>query len=155
VRERNLFERLHDLLVRHLPDRLRPTGAAFDWKELDRSIFGALRDRPWIMAPSLLLYLVGWTIGIGEVALVLSLLGSPVVWRTAVAIETLAVVIDTLLFFIPARLGTQEGGKYVIFLLLGLDPQTGLVLGVVRRLRDVVWAMVGLAILGYLQKTSE
>jgi glycosyltransferase 2 family protein len=154
-RGRNLFERLHGLVTRHVPARLRPTGAAFDWKELDRSIFGPIRDRPWIMAPSLILYLVGWIIGIAEVALVLSLLGSPVEWRTAAAIETLAVIIDTLLFFIPARLGTQEGGKYVIFQMLGLDPHTGLALGFVRRLRDVVWALVGIAILGYLQKRPD
>ena len=154
-RGRNLFERLHGLIIRYVPERLRSSGVAFDWKELDRVIFGAIRDRPWVLAPSIVLYLAGWTVGVAEAVLVLSLLGSPVSWGTGIAIETLAVLIDTLLFFVPARLGTQEGGKYMIFQLLNLDPRTGLSLGFVRRLRDIVWGLVGMAVLGYLQKRSD
>lgn len=152
ARRRNLFERLHGLLVRLVPGRLRPGSDVSQWRALDEAIFGAIRDRPRDLVSSLLFYLLGWTIGVAEVALVLSLLGSPVGWRTAALIEMLAVIIDTVLFFVPGRLGTQEGGKYVIFQMLGLDPRTGFALGFVKRLREIVWALVGIAILGYLQR---
>ena len=61
-------------------------------------------------------------------------------------------MIDTLLFFVPARVGTQEGGKYAIFRLLRLDPRVGFALGLVRRLRELVWALVGLAVLAGWQR---
>jgi putative membrane protein len=155
ARRRNLFERLHGLLLRFVPGRLRPATDVSQWRALDEAIFGAIRDRPWDLVPSLLLYLLGWSIGIAEVALVLSLLGAPVGWRTAASIEMLAVIIDTVLFFVPGRLGTQEGGKYVIFQMLGLDPRTGVALGFVKRLREIIWALMGIAILGYLQRRAE
>ena len=65
----------------------------------------------------------------------------------AVTIEVLSVAIDALLFFVPAKAGTQEGGKVLIFHLLGLDPAKGLALGIVRRLRELSWSMVGLIVL--------
>jgi hypothetical protein len=35
----------------------------------------------------------------------------------------------------------------VIFQVLGLDPTKGLALGIVRRLRELTWALVGLVVL--------
>ena len=116
---------------------------------------GSAIRHPWALGPSLLLYLLGWVIGVAEVALILALLGAPVAWRVAASIQLLAVIIDTVLFFVPGRLGTQEGGKFVIFQMLGLDPRTGFALGFVIRLRELAWALVGIAMLGYLQRKRE
>ena len=55
--------------------------------------------------------------------------------------------IDALFFFVPAKAGVQEGGKALIFRLLGLDPAKGLVLGIVRRLRELTWSLIGLVVL--------
>jgi hypothetical protein len=60
----------------------------------------------------------------------------------------LAVLIEGAFFFVPARVGVQEGGLYTIFFALGLDPAKGFSLGLVRRLRELVWGLVGLIILG-------
>ena len=65
----------------------------------------------------------------------------------AMTIEVLSVAIDALLFFVPAKAGTQEGGKVLIFQMLGLDPAKGLALGIIRRLRELSWSMVGLIVL--------
>jgi hypothetical protein len=56
------------------------------------------------------------------------------------------VTIDGILFFVPAKAGTQEGGKMLIFSLLGLDPAKGLSLAIARRIRELTWAGIALLI---------
>jgi hypothetical protein len=68
-------------------------------------------------------------------------------WQTALALETGSVLIDGILFFVPAKMGTQEGGKVLLFATLGLDPARGLTVGVVRRIRELAYAGLGLLVL--------
>ncbi len=122
------------------------------WRSLADATVGSLRRRPGDFLLAVGLHYIGWVIGIVEARLVLSLLLAPVSWRQAFAIESLSVAIEGILFFVPAKMGTQEGGKYVIFAALGLDPAKGFALGFVRRLRELAWAAVGLAIYGWFQR---
>ncbi len=107
--------------------------------------------RPRALLPSTAWFFVGWAVGVIEIYLILYCFGLAD-WQRALTIETLTVAIDGLLFFVPAKAGTQEGGKVLIFSLLGLDPAKGLALGIVRRLRELTWAGVGLAILSRHQR---
>lgn len=122
------------------------------WRALADATLGALRRRPGDFALSVALYGAGWLVGAVEVLLILSLLHVPVGWRQAFAIEALSVAIEGVFFFVPAKMGTQEGGKYLIFHVLRLDPARGIALGFVRRLRELVWAAVGLVLLGIAQR---
>ena len=61
--------------------------------------------------------------------------------------ETGSVLIVGILFFVPAKVGTQEGGKVFLFSALGLDPVRGLTVGIVRRIRELAYAGLGLAVL--------
>jgi hypothetical protein len=67
--------------------------------------------------------------------------------RLALTIQVLATAIDAILFLVPARAGIQEGGKVLIFSILGLDTAKGLALGIARRIRELGWGLVGLLIL--------
>jgi hypothetical protein len=89
-------------------------------------------------------------VGAAEVYLILRWAATPVDWQTALALETGAVLIDGMLFFVPAKVGTQEGGKVVVFAALGLNPARGLTVSIVRRLRELTYAGVGLIALGCL-----
>jgi putative membrane protein len=92
-------------------------------------------------------FFVGWCMGVVEIYLILWFLGVPVSVHRALTVEVLSVAIDGMLFFVPAKAGTQEGGKVLIFTVLGLDPAKGLALGIVRRIRELTWASIGLLIL--------
>jgi putative membrane protein len=92
-------------------------------------------------------FFVGWCMGVVEIYLILWFLGVPVSVHRALTVEVLSVAIDGMLFFVPAKAGTQEGGKVLIFTVLGLDPAKGLALGIIRRIRELTWASVGLLIL--------
>lgn len=113
---------------------------------LDREIAG-IYDEPWSFALSVTGFWVGWLFGLLEIYLLLHFLDAGASLPRALTIETFSVTIDAVLFFVPAKAGTQEGGKMLIFQLLGLDPTKGLALGLARRIRELTWAGVGLTLL--------
>lgn len=92
-------------------------------------------------------FFFGWLMGVVEIYLILHFLDAGPSVRRALAIEVLSIAIDAILFFVPAKAGTQEGGKVLIFSMLGLDPAKGLALGIARRIRELFWSLVGLVIL--------
>ncbi len=102
---------------------------------------------PGAVVLSVLCFFIGWCMGVVEVYIVLYCLELGATVGRAVTIEVLSVAIDALVFFVPAKAGTQEGGKVLIFHLLGLDPAKGLAFGIARRLRELSWSMVGLSVL--------
>lgn len=96
-------------------------------------------------------FFLGWTCGVIEMYLILWFLDVGASVQRALTIEVLSAAIDGLLFFVPVKAGTQEGGKVLIFTLLGLGPAKGLAAGIIRRIRELTWAFVGLVILWYQQ----
>jgi hypothetical protein len=125
---------------------LRPS-----WAGPGREVDAALaRLGPWRAAGALGCFVLGWTVGVAEIYLILHWVAAPVDWQTALALETGSVLVDGMLFFVPAKVGTQEGGKVVLFAALGLDPARGLTVGIVRRIRELSYAGLGLIALGCL-----
>ena len=132
-------------LENRIPPRARETGAR---------ALASVHSRPAAFALSIAASFAAWSIGVVETLLVLSLLGHPVGVALAIAIESMAVVIEGVLFFVPAKMGTQEGGRVLIFTLLGLPPALGLALGLVRRAKELAWAVPGLTILGLQRRIA-
>ena len=93
--------------------------------------------------------------GAVEIYLILHWVGDTVDWQTALALETGSVILDGMLFFVPAKVGTQEGGKVAIFAALGLSPARGLTVGVVRRSGSSSTRALGLVALAWLSARSS
>jgi glycosyltransferase 2 family protein len=130
------------------------SGRALGWMGLGAPVVGHLtrlddhvrafyRSQRARLGLSLLFHFLGWIGGSVEVWLALRFLGSPVDPGTAIVIEAFASAIRSATFLIPASLGVQEGGFVGIFLALGLDAGAGLTFGLVRRVRELAWALVG------------
>lgn len=102
------------------------------------------RRHPGRFVISTLLFLLAYAWGTFEAYWICYFLGIPVSIGTALTIEALSTALDGLLFMVPARMGTQEGGKTAIFAALGLSPSSGFAFGVVRHVRELVWAGLGL-----------
>lgn len=100
-------------------------------------------------------FFTGWCIGVVEIYLILWFLDVPVNVHRALTIEVLSVAIDGMLFFVPLKAGTQEASKVLIFTLLGLDPAKGLALGILRRIRELTWAGIGLLLLSRHQLAAR
>jgi uncharacterized protein (TIRG00374 family) len=122
------------------------------WKRTESETLGVLRERPGSFVTAVAITFLDWQLGVVEALLILRFLHLPVSFPQAYAIELLSVVIEGILFFVPAKIGTQEGGKVLIFLAMGLDPAKGLTLGLIRRLCGLFWAGVGLVFLGRLSR---
>lgn len=100
------------------------------------------------------LFFLGWVLGVVEVYLILWLLDVPASLELATKIEILSVAFDGMFFFVPAKLGTQEAGKVLIFQTLGLDPSKGLSFGILRHIRELSWSLIGLGMLWWQQRRS-
>jgi Lysylphosphatidylglycerol synthase TM region len=121
------------------------------WAGPGRDLDAALaRLGSWRAVASLGCFVLGWAVGAAEIYVILRWLSAPVNWQMALAIETGSVLIDGILFFVPAKIGTQEGGKVLLFAALGLNPARGLTVGVVRRIRELAYAGLGLVALSWL-----
>ena len=68
-------------------------------------------------------------------------------YAKAFLIGGMSTAILNLFFFVPYELGSREGGMYLIFNLLGLEPGWGVYAVIVNRLREVLWIGAGLALL--------
>jgi uncharacterized protein (TIRG00374 family) len=136
--------------LRAISLRVPPT-----WRDAIPRSLRVLRERPGHFGLSVGASLLVWQMGVVETFLILRFLRAPSGPVQAYGIEVLAVAIEGVLFFVPAKMGTQEGGKILIFLAAGLDPAKGLALGLVRRIRELAWAAVGLGVLGAIQRRKS
>lgn len=83
-----------------------------------------------------------------EVLTVMNALGHHIGFLALLAVEAANRLVKILSFYVPGRVGVDEGGAAGAFLLLGMDPGAGLTLALARRMQALFWAAVGLAWLG-------
>ena len=84
-----------------------------------------------------------------EVVVVLLSLHLPVHFVAVLAIEGMTRALKMISGWIPARLGSDEGGAISAFALTGLSPLLGLSLALTRRSRDLLWALIGIVWLAW------
>jgi len=149
LQKRGLFARLAKMLNRFASGRewLDFSGGA---EALDAAVQGAYA-RPRVGLNSFLLNLAGWLAGIGEVWLVLFLLGHPVSLLNALMLESLGQAIRGIAFAIPGALGVQEGGYVLLGALIGLDAPTALALSLMKRARELLLGIPALVYWQYLE----
>ncbi len=87
--------------------------------------------------------LLGWCGGLLETYIVLRLLTRTEGWWTAFAVETLAMALNTMLLWVPARVGSAEGVRVAVFVLLGLPAAQGAAYSLARRARELAWILPG------------
>ena len=103
----------------------------------------------------LLFHAAGWMLGAFETYVILRALGEGVSFDVAFLITSLAVIINSLFFFMPSNIGVLEGGQVFLFLTLGLNPALGLALGIIKRMRKIFWISVGWIFLTRLSRQAR
>ena len=114
---------------------------------LDASIGEFYREKSNHFGAAVAWCFVGWCGGLVETYLVLRLLSPTHGWPTAVAIESLAMVLNNILLFIPGRVGSAEGVRVGVYALVGLGAAQGTAYALVRRGRELVWLVPGFIVL--------
>src|SRR5216684_8777699 len=91
-----------------------------------------------------LCYVVAWSLGPIEIYILLKLLHQTATIQVALLVEGIGLLIERATFLIPAKLVSQEGGKALILGMLGYPPGIGFVVGFIRRIKEMVWVLLGL-----------
>lgn len=98
------------------------------------------------IAVSAALHLVCWIAGGAETCIIFLLLGQPISMAEALIIDSLVSGLRTFGFLVPAAAGVQEAAYVLVSTLVGIPPATALAVSLVRRARDLVIGMPGLAV---------
>jgi glycosyltransferase 2 family protein len=123
--------------------------------ELDRTIarFYAQQRPAFFLSTGL--FLLGWLAEALEVFVIILCLGQPVTVLDAVAIGALSVFIKGGTFFIPGSLGAQDAGNLFLLTAFGYGEVTGLTFALLRRVRELVWILLGLVCLVVMTRGKE
>lgn len=123
-------------------------------ERLDRELATLHRERPGAFAASVAWHFGGQLVGVLQLLYILVALGVPADLLTCVGIEALALLADSAVFFVPGRVGVQEGGRVLVFTILGLGAGTGLAVALIVRLNQLTVAALGLVAFGYFSLTT-
>ncbi len=92
-----------------------------------------------------------WLLGAGEIWLMLLAFGHPANLAKCVVVESLSMTARSAGFLVPGALGVQEVAVIVAGGLVGLSPETAMLVAVVKRVRDVVVGVPGLLLWQWLE----
>jgi len=104
---------------------------------VDRALSGVLGRRR-ALGRSAVWHLAGWLSQVGETWLIMRLLGHPISWLAALAIESLAASARGAAFAVPGGIGVQEAALVVVAAPFGIDKATALALGIIKRGRELL-----------------
>ena len=141
--------RINAWLKRRIPALVdSPTLAHLD--ELDQLMSGYYRQHAPRFVKSIAWAFAGWVVGLGELYVTLFFLGTEVSFTDLWIIEAVSQLIRVCSFFVPLSLGVQEGGLVLIFVSMGYTADLGLAVSLVRRIKELLWVGLGLALGGGL-----
>ena len=116
-------------------------------RQVDAAVSGFYGREPRAFASSATAYLLGWLSDTIEVWVVSAWLGWDILWPEAFVIEAFIGVAKALGTFIPASLGVQESGVVLLFRAFGLTSTQALTYALIRRARELIYALAGLGLL--------
>jgi len=119
--------------------------------ELSNHISSFYKKNPKRVLTSICYAFSGWVVGLAELYVAMHFLGVELSLSELWIIEALAQLIKAGSFFIPLSIGAQEGGFIIVFSAMGLPTGVGLTLSLVRRIKELLWVGLGLALAGQLE----
>ena len=92
---------------------------------------------------AIFLALWNWLLGVLEVFYAMHFLGFPITLSEAYIIEAVTQMVRMGTFFIPMSLGAQEGTFVIVVQIITGSGVAGLALGIIRRIRELIWILLG------------
>jgi hypothetical protein len=114
---------------------------------LDQSLRTYYRDEWRRLTLSVFFHALGGAASILETLVILWVLGITTSLALATVIEAVGSAVRFATFLVPASIGALEGANAGAFAALGLGAGAGLAFSLMRRARQVVWIVLGLAVL--------
>jgi hypothetical protein len=116
---------------------------------LEERIYGFYDRNQRSLIPIFILELLFHSAGVAEIYTTLLFISpdSPPTLKTAFILESVNRIINVAFKFVPLRVGIDEGGTGQVSKVLGFTKATGVTLAIVRKGRDIFWAMIGVGLL--------
>ena len=115
-------------------------------RELDDELT-AIHSTPGKFKWALATEIGGRIISTFEYTIIFYALGLGLDFPRAFVVANMSSVFTNLLFFLPFELGAKEGGAFVVFGWLGLDPKLGTTAALLSRVRELAWMAIGITAL--------
>lgn len=116
-------------------------------ERLDQALRDYYRTQWRRFGLSLGFHLAGWLLGALDTLVILWALGVTASVTTATIVEALGSGVRFATFLVPASLGPSEAANAAAFAALGFGAGAGLAFSFIRRARQAVWVVIGLAVL--------
>lgn len=124
-------------------------------QELDGTIRGFYSQHQQTFYAALAIFFLAWMMETLEVYAILYFLDVSLDVWTSTSIAALTVFIKGGTFFIPGSLGAQEGGYTLLLMSFGYSEVTGITFALIRRLREILWILLGLVCLMFLKNQDS
>jgi hypothetical protein len=82
-----------------------------------------------------------------EIYVIMYFIGGHTTFVDAMFVYMFGLFIAAVAFFVPLNIGTSEGSYAIALRFIGYDPSLGIAIGMLRRLRALVWSIPGLMLL--------
>lgn len=123
-------------------------------RAVDREVAAVYENDRRSFTLSVFLNFVSWASGAAELVVLVWIVGGHVGWVDLTIVEALTSPLKAAAILIPGTLGVQEAGGVAAFAVLGLDPRVGLMVMLLRRARGVLYGVIGLVMLRWLQRRA-
>lgn len=124
-----------------------------DVSDTEDLLFAILRDRPLRFLAILAVEFAAQALLVLELIVLLRAIGQPFSVLHPFVIEAADKFVSVAFFFIPGQVGAAEGTNALIFKSVGLPASAGFALAIVRRLRSLLVAGLGLALVPLWRET--
>lgn len=122
---------------------------------VDEEICNLHSHRPLAFYGSLILEFVARMLSCVEIFLILRIMDAQVSYWDAVLIHAFSSLLSNLVFFIPMQLGAREGSMAMCTSALRIGASQGVFLGLIIRLREIVWIVLGIAAMRIIASPSS
>lgn len=146
------YKRQHDGVFQFLVDILVKLKIKKTWsedtlqkvKQIDRYITEFYKHNKKGFYFAFFLQFISRILGVLEIYLAAYYLGADLNWTSAYLLASVTVIINLIFVFIPGSIGVMEGAYAGIFLLNHQNPAVGTSIGILRRIRMLIWTAIGL-----------
>jgi uncharacterized protein (TIRG00374 family) len=124
---------------------------------LDTQLMAYYTRYPWRFVRSLLLHFVAYTFDALKTYILLRLLlgaSAPTI-AEAIMVAVAVAALDQMFFFVPGRIGTLEGARFLVLSGLGVAQIYGLAFGLIARVEHLVWSGVGMLAYAWCTRFSS
>ncbi|WP_257670058.1 lysylphosphatidylglycerol synthase transmembrane domain-containing protein [Parapedobacter tibetensis] len=124
-------------------------------EEIDEHIKQLYSQRRPTFYRSLLWEFGARMVGCAEIYFTAKALSLGMTMGEALIVSSASSLFANLVFFFPMQLGTREGGLALALKSIGMPMSAGIFIGIITRIREMVWIAIGLAMMGPSKKKGN